>query len=266
MPSSVPHAVGFQKEAPIRIEEPSNTSDVQNVPQDIQGIHPPRLQTASKSVRFQIPEDVLESAVQFVDPASTQERQMPINQSEVKSPNVSLIDQQKPETIIPKPQLPGAKLAMDSCRRKKAHKNLGDEEKEVIFGQFECNSVVAGFGDLSSTKEFPWGQTLTALTLVHFTKMCLAQDFKVQFGSGQYQTLWHGSLASSSTDEAASKAIDGASEHLRLCSAGLVAVCPQFVILVYPAIEVWKFIEGPTRFSLDTRLRYLVFQGSVDFW
>jgi hypothetical protein len=166
---------------------------------------------------------------------------------------------------IAPPKAKRAKLSMDNYRRNKAIKALGDRAKEVAFGKDETKFVFVDFGDLTQAKQQPLGESFATLTRLHFTQICLAQDFKGQRGSLIYQTLWQGSLGSDSTDQEALQTMDKAWEHLRLSSAGFVSVCADFVVLIYPAIEEWKFIEGNATFSSEMRLRYLVFESKLDF-
>ncbi|KAG0647838.1 zinc finger 1 [Hyphodiscus hymeniophilus] len=170
-----------------------------------------------------------------------------------------------PEIVPTKPSRPTLSMNMESYRRKKAVKALGDGVKEVTFGKDETSSIVVDFGNLNSVKEHSWGQTLAALTTLRFTKLCLAQDFQAQFSSHQSQKLWQGSLGSGAEDEEAIKTMDRASEYLRLSSAGFVAVYPEFIVLVYPASEEWRFIEGTVSFPAEIRLRYFVFRSNLDF-
>lgn len=172
-----------------------------------------------------------------------------------------------PEVASPKLRHAGTKMSMDGYRRKKAMKTLGERAKEVAFGKDETEFILVDFGDLNHAKQQPWGQSFAALTKFHFTQSCLAQDFKAQLGSLLCQTLWQGSLAvvdSEPQDQEALKILNKAWEHLRLNSAGFVCVCTDFVVLIYPAIEEWKFMERSASFSAEMRLRYLVFQTNLD--
>jgi hypothetical protein len=169
----------------------------------------------------------------------------------------------KAETAAPK--LKRAKISMDNYCRKKAIESPGDRVKEVAFGKDETKFVLVDFGDLNQAKQQPWGESFAALTKLHFTRICLAQDFKTQPDSLLHQTLWQGSLGPEPTDDEALQTMNKAWEHLRLSSAGFVSACADFIILMYPAIEEWKFIEGNASFSSDMRLRYLVFQSNLDF-
>ena len=187
------------------------------------------------------------------------------NHVQLDAANTSSTDQGRPEVVPPKLKRPGSTISMDSYRRQKAIKDLGDRRKEVIFGKDESKSIVADFGDLTLTKQHVWAQSFAGVNRLHFRTICLAQDFKAQFGSLQHQTLWQGSLRSSTTDDESLKTMGKAWEQLHLSSAGLLAVCPDFVILVYPAIEEWKFVEGSANFSPEMRLRYLVFEANLDF-
>ena len=65
-------------------------------------------------------------------------------------------------------------------------------------------------------------------------------------------------------DQEALTIVEKAWEQLRLSSAGLISACADFVVLVYPAIEDWKFIERSANFSSEMRLRYLVFETNLD--
>lgn len=121
------------------------------------------------------------------------------------------------------------------------------------------------FGDLSHIKQHPWGLSFAALPKLDFTRSCLAQDFKAQRGSLVRNTLWKGNItAPTDQDQEASNIMERAWEQLRDTSAGLMSVCADFIVLIYPAIKEWKFIEEPATFSSGMRLRYLVFETSVD--
>ena len=241
---------------------PANSRSTKDLHQD----HPSREESARKSVSFQAAEDVLGIEAQ-VKPRYGVDQTRGSNQQQMNAAYPSPIDQYNPEDVPSKPKGAVAKISMDNnYRRNKAIKDLGDGAKEVTFGKDEINSVVADFGNLTPAKQYSWGQTLAALTRIHFTKMCLAQDFKVQLRSLKYQTLWQGSLGLSPNDDEAMKTMDKAGEYLRLSSAGFVAMCQDFTILIYPAAtEEWKFLEAAASYSPEMRLRYLVFRTDVDF-
>ena len=244
----------------------SETTSLLNRARDTKDLnqgHPARPEVARKAVSFRAAVEYLESettVTSSIEPDQTHRS----NQAEVNSASSPSIDQGRPEIVFSKPKRPTSKITMEYYRRNRAIKNLGERAKEITFGNDENESIFADFGDLTCVKQFPWGQTLAALTQVHFTKLCLAQDWKAQSGSLHYQILWQGSLCSISADEA-NTTIDKASRHLRLTSAGFVAICRHFMILIYPSIEEWKFLEGSVSFSKEAGLRYLVFRSSLDF-
>jgi hypothetical protein len=234
--------------------------------QGIHHAHPPQIQTASKSMSFQTAEEDVgrEASVESRDVPDQAGTTTGSNNIQLDAVNIPSADQGRPEVVPPKSKRPGLTISLDSYRRKKAIKDLGDRGKEVIFGKDESKSIVADFGDLTLTNQHPWAQSFAGVSKLHFRKICLAQDFKAQLGSLQHQKLWQGSLGSSATDDEGLKTMDKAWEQLRLNSAGFLAVCPDFVVLVFPAIEEWKFIEGSANFLPEMRLRYLIFQANLD--
>jgi hypothetical protein len=222
-----------------------------------------RLQTKGKFVKSQtqavnLGQEVLTSRQAKLDQIGLIPNQQ---QTGLEMPNLSK-EKIEPEVLQPTSQQSKTKISMDSYCQKKAIDDSGDGTKAVIFGKDETKSVVLDFGDLTSARQYPWGKSLADIDKLHFTKFCLAQDLKAQVDSFQYQTLWQASLGSSATDEQATQIMSKAWEHMRLNCAGFVSVCSEFIVLIYPAIEEWKFLEVYASFSPEMRLRYVVFQTS----
>ena len=257
--------------------EEVNTAASQNAPLGSESLHPDRLrlvrsdaislgpQEDSTTINFES-EDTISNVPALVENHNHHFQLGNVLsrlQTHFDTPNTLFSDQGKQDVISP--QFKRTEASMSDYRQKQAAQALGEQAKEVAFGTDETQSVWVDFGDLSNIQQLPWSRSFATVTKLHFTQSCLAQDFKAQLGSLLRQTLWQGSLGSvvNEPDQAATRILDKAWEHLRLNSAGFVAVCPDFWVLVYPAIEEWKFIEGSANFSPEMRLRYLIFEANI---
>jgi hypothetical protein len=156
------------------------------------------------------------------------------------------------------------KVSLNDYRRQKEFKTRGATAKEVIFGSEESKSIVLHFGDIEHALQQPWAQSFNALPKLQFDQMCSAQDFKAQNESILSQRFSQGNILSDPGDQAASTTLNGVSQQLRLISSGLISTSADFLILIYPPGDEWKFIEESTESVPSDSLRYLIFQTTLD--
>ena len=148
---------------------------------------------------------------------------------------------------------------------KKAYEVLGaGRAKEVLFGVDDTRSVILDFGDIGRGANEGWGQSFLNLHRIYFRQMCTAQDFCAQQSALQSYVFWHGPVSPNPDDRESSTTMDKVAEQLKLCSGGLISVCDNFIVLIYPVIQEWKFVGTAPNFTMADNLRFAVFQTNLD--
>jgi chromo domain-containing protein 1 len=155
------------------------------------------------------------------------------------------------------------KLSIEDYR-KKIDKLLNHRVKEVILGNKEAQSVVLDFGDIGDGAQHEWGQSFSKARKFHFSQMCTAQDFEALYSTLPRVVYWNGGLAANPADKVAMERMGTFSQYLRLCLGGLISVSEHFALLIYPAMDEWKVLSASGSFPPDDKLKYLIFQPSVD--
>jgi len=217
---------------------------------------------------------------QSPDQASTPNTQAPADTFQIHPQRASsdtnfsinniLVDLERDQALTPTPPLPdppatttkknATKMTIGDHRRKAASKAFGARGKEVLFGSDATRSIAVDFGDFGESLQQSWGVSFSSIPTIKFDQMCTAQDFEAQHQSLERRICWRGSLSADPADRAAISELDRIWEQLRLLPGGLISVCPEFVVLLYPASEEWKFTEPSSNLATSTGLKYVIFE------
>ncbi len=155
-------------------------------------------------------------------------------------------------------------IKMDDFKGMKTLDTLGTRAKEVFFGSDNNQSVMLDFGDIGSLNHDSWKHVFTSTYKIVFDRLCLAEDMRTQQGFLQRFTLLLGALVADPSDTRAGKVIDQVVDELAIRAAGLVAMFPEFAILLFPAKkEEWRFLEH-SEYPAEPRLRYLIFKHDFE--
>ena len=165
-------------------------------------------------------------------------------------------------TMSAKVGVKATKISMEEYR-KKTDKILNHRVKEVVFGNNEPQSVVLDFGEITDGANQPWSQSFSEARSFKFRQICTAQDFEALYGILPRVVYWNGGLATVPADRVAMEKMETFSQHLRLCSGGVISVSEHFTIVIYPSTEEWKMLATSGAFSPEDKVRYLIFQPSV---